>query len=278
MKFILIMCTIGRSEEPKRFLDSIAKQSYKKLKVIIVDQNKDDRISSMIESYSNEFEIQYLHSNQTGLSKARNKALPHIEEGVVAFPDDDCWYPPTLLEDLNTVFIEKPSYDGICIQRNDNEASITDNSKSIVLSKFNIWGRASSICQFSRTSTIMGTGLFDEQLGVGANTPWGAGEDTDFALRSINNGFNWVYFPTLKVFHAAPVRQVSHNDSHRIKSYARGLGKVLQKNQLPWWLITISISLSVLKSIKGLLFLNLAGARWHLAAAQGKLEGIFQAN
>lgn len=274
MKFILIMCTIGRTDEPKRFLDSIAQQTYKNLKVIIIDQNKDERISSMLEDYVEKFEICYLKSDEPGLSKARNKALLHIEEGLVAFPDDDCWYPSNLLEDVNSIFQKDFHYDALCIKRYTTDSNVLEKSKIKALNKFNLWGLTSSYCLFLRNSTVINTGRFDERLGVGANTPWGAGEDTDYVLRTMKNGAKWVHLPTLKVIHPAPARKLDGNNILRVKSYARGLGKVLKINQLPWWLITASILLSVLKSARGLVFLDMPGARWHFESAKGKLEGI----
>ena len=47
MSFSLIMATLGRTDEPRRFLDSLESQTFRDFELILADQNDDDRIAPM---------------------------------------------------------------------------------------------------------------------------------------------------------------------------------------------------------------------------------------
>ena len=64
------------------------------MRVLVVDQNEDERVAPILASSPVEVVRSAL---RRGLSRARNVALPRLEADVVAFPDDDCVYPPGLL-------------------------------------------------------------------------------------------------------------------------------------------------------------------------------------
>lgn len=111
MKFSLIMGTLGRTAEVGRFLASLQRQDHSEFELIIVDQNPDDRLGSLIADYSRYFSIVWLDSPK-GLSRARNIGLAQITGDVVAFPDDDCWYPDGLLSYVASRFERDAQLDG----------------------------------------------------------------------------------------------------------------------------------------------------------------------
>ena len=92
--FDLVVATVGRADELGRLLDSLEAQDYPSLRVVVVDQNDDLRAADLLAGRP--LELVHLQS-ETGLSRARNVALEHVSADVVAFPDDDCVYPPGLL-------------------------------------------------------------------------------------------------------------------------------------------------------------------------------------
>ena len=78
----------------------------------MVDQNKDGRLSPILEQYEKKFSIVRCTS-KPGLSHARNVGLKCIAGDVVAFPDDECWYPPELLERVAAFLDAHPNVDGV---------------------------------------------------------------------------------------------------------------------------------------------------------------------
>lgn len=81
---------------------------------------------------------------------------------------------------------------------------------------------AVSFAMFFRREAIALVGGFDETLGVGAGTPWGAGEETDFVIRLIKSGARIWYNPEITVVHMQSVETPK-----RTISYGMGGGRVL---------------------------------------------------
>ena len=58
----LIVATRWRTEELKRLLDSLLVQTYQVFEVIIVDQNEDDRLVSLVLQFAGRLTIRHVRS------------------------------------------------------------------------------------------------------------------------------------------------------------------------------------------------------------------------
>ena len=112
LTFDLVVATIGRTEELARLLETLAAQSSRDFRVILIDQNDDGRLEPIIERYRDDIDLIHLAS-KPGLSRARNVGLRSLQADVIAFPDDDCWYPPDLLGRVADFLGRNPSLDGV---------------------------------------------------------------------------------------------------------------------------------------------------------------------
>ena len=90
--FDLVVATVDRVAELERLLASLDAQTHHGFRVLLVDQNPDDRLAPIV-GRPRSFELVRLRSER-GLSRARNAALDRIQADLVAFPDDDCSYEP----------------------------------------------------------------------------------------------------------------------------------------------------------------------------------------
>ena len=63
-----------------------------------------------------------------------------------------------------------------------------------------VWMVQSSML-FMRRKVRDTVGFMDESVGVGANTKYQSGEETDYFLRAMQAGFRLWFEPSLKVFH-----------------------------------------------------------------------------
>ena len=97
MTFDLVVATVDRVAELGQLLDSLDRQTHTDFRVLVVDQNDDDRVQDVLARHGS-LRIDRLQVPR-GLSRARNEALTHLQAEVVAFPDDDCSYPDDLLEE-----------------------------------------------------------------------------------------------------------------------------------------------------------------------------------
>ena len=90
-RFSLIVATKNRTDDLLTLLGSLRSQLMQSFEILIVDQNPDDRLIPVLSQFA-DLPIRHLHS-KPGLSRARNVALPLCTGDIIAFPDDDCWYP-----------------------------------------------------------------------------------------------------------------------------------------------------------------------------------------
>src|SRR3954452_6648258 len=102
LTFDLVVATVGRTTELSRFLAALEAQSYRAFRVIVVDQNRDERLVPIVARHGRDIDLAHVPS-EPGLSRSRNLGLRSSAADVVAFPDDDCRYPPGLLDKVADV-------------------------------------------------------------------------------------------------------------------------------------------------------------------------------
>jgi GT2 family glycosyltransferase len=230
MRFSIIVATINRTEENQRLLESIAAQQFADLEVIFADQNADDRLDAILIHFRARFPIVHLRSRR-GLSRARNDALALARGEIICFPDDDCWYPPKLLIEVDRLIRDNPYISGLTCRCTDEQGRLSAGGESKqpgLLDCHNVWRRGVSATMFLRMQLFKQVGCFDEELGLGSGTPFQSGEETDLLLRAIKNGFLIQYLPSLAVFH--PLPQSDAGAAMRAWSYGAGMGRILRKH------------------------------------------------
>jgi glycosyltransferase involved in cell wall biosynthesis len=230
--FSLIVCTVDRNDQITRLFASLQQQSFRQFEVIVVDQNTDDRLVSMIETFRAHFPIRHLRSER-GLSKARNVGIAAANTEIIAFPDDDCWYRPDTLLTAHRLFSQNPSLDIATGRTLDaqNVPSVSPtglNQCEITRDNFLACGNSNGI--FIKASLLKSLAGFDERLGVGAQTPFQSGEEADILLRAIAVDANLIYFPELIVHHDQVVAHDNPKRIERAAKYGAGFGALLRKH------------------------------------------------
>ncbi|EMN0829004.1 glycosyltransferase [Providencia rettgeri] len=232
--FSLILCTINRQNEIEQFIDSIVSSTIK-IELIIVDQNKDNLIDDIIEKYKNLKDIVLIHvkTDKKGLSRARNLGLNYATQEFVAFPDDDCFYESNLLEKVSDIFAKNREIEFISVKTVDPEC----NDRSLIncssmSHKITLDIKAGcSFTYFFRNNAKFKSLKFSEEMGVGAGTPYGAGEETDFITKLVFSGAKGQYFPDVTVYHEAKEATYSKDTLKRLVSYGGGYGYYIRKNK-----------------------------------------------
>jgi glycosyltransferase involved in cell wall biosynthesis len=225
-------------DELQRFLVALSHQTYREFELILVDQNIGNQVSEAKKEWEKNFPIKVVKS-QVGLSRSRNVGLQYVQGDLIAFPDDDCWYSPYLLKEVNQHFLLDNQLDGVCGICQDGDGNLSANKwdKSPgEITKYNVWNRAVSISIFLKRHIIEFTGNFDESLGAGSGTPWGSGEETDYLIRTLHHGFKIEFFPDIVVFHP----DVNYREAlltNKPYRYNMGTAKVLRKHHYPFWFV-----------------------------------------
>jgi glycosyltransferase involved in cell wall biosynthesis len=274
--FSLIVPTVGRTAELMRLLESLRDQTYRRFEVIVVDQNADDRVANVIAKSATGLPIIHLRS-EPGASTARNAGLSHATGDVIGYPDDDCWYPPELLQETAR-FLAVRAQDGVGGKEVD-AAGFSPNewdSAAGPITRFNAWGRAKGFSFFLRRHVVEAVGPFDERLGPGSGTPWGAGEDTDYIIRAVKKGFRIWYMPSLIIHH--PFHPYAHRFGtqqwiERGYSYGRAMGLVMRKHNYPLWFAAYYWFRPLAGSVVEMIRRGPQGPRYHLNVFSGRVRG-----
>ena len=276
----LIVATLGRVEEPGLLLESIAAQPRRDLEILFVDQNPDDRLGPLLARHGDALALRRIRS-APGLSLARNAGLALAAGEIVAFPDDDCRYPPETLGRALAFMDGGPNWDGLLGSTVDERGrrilSGGDGAPGPVNER-SVWRRGNSCSIFLRRSLIDRVGAFDERLGVGAGTPWESGEETELLLRALAAGGRIFYDPALHVLHPAPGGETDGRARRRAYAYGRGMGSVLRGHPYPWS-FRLSQSCRALGGAALHLFRGNPGrAGLYLAAFRGRMRGLLDAD
>ncbi len=272
MRFSFIVCTVDRTGELEQFLRSLKAQSHKDFELILVDQNSDDRLVPLVRTYEGELSIIHVRVHKRGASRARNVGMEYASGDILSFPDDDCWYPPELLEKVVRTFVSHPEIYGLA-------GRLTDSHGRGVMGRFdphpgridesNVWSRGIEATIFLRGSGV-GSIRFDESLGVGSGTLWGAGEGTDLLLRLLAGGKLLYYYSDIVIVHPPFLVSYDARASRKAYSYGCGMGRVLRNHGTPLrlkakWLIRplggAILSLASLRLARASLYFNTFGGR-----------------
>jgi glycosyltransferase involved in cell wall biosynthesis len=273
--FDLVVATLGRVDELGRLLDSLEGQTYRSFRVLVVDQNRDGRAEAV--QAGRNLDLLRLTSTP-GLARARNVALELVEADVVAFPDDDCRYPPTLLADVAQRLSTREELDGLSVptQDADGRRDAGWGSEPAALTTRNVWNLVASAGLFLRRPLLERVGAFDEQLGIGGPGPWRSSEETDYVIRALREGARIAYDPTLSVEH--PLTVVSGAALvARGRSEGASVGYLLRKHRYPPRTVGRMGVRPVGGVIVSLARLDADRARFHAATLTGRIRGYFGA-
>jgi GT2 family glycosyltransferase len=205
----VLICSRDRPTLLRDAITQVLDMSVLPDEIVVVDQSRepDAQLAELVSAHG--VELRYDWSQETGLSRARNRGLSLATGDVVAMTDDDVLVDRTWLADVvdalvaegprclvtGTVRPGAPEQEGAWAP-----STITDpvprrfaglvDTDPLYPCNLALW-----------RSTARGLGPFDVRLGAGTNLP--AAEDNDFGYRALKAGHTIAYLPHLGVTHRA---------------------------------------------------------------------------
>ena len=270
----MIISTRGRVAELERLFRSFKQQTHQDFEIILSDQNDDDRLVALIHSL--ELGERFIHIQSSGgASRGRNQGILRATGEILTFPDDDCAYPPRLLESVDAFFQEHAEF-GFLSSRafgDGGEDSVSRFSRQAAeITKLNIHSQCVEFGVFFRRSAL-GETKFDEEMGVGAPTPWHSDEGPDLLLRLMENGVRGYYDPEFAIWHPQPVTLYDEKAIDRTYRYACGNGYFYRKHSYPRWYFFYQMARSSLGLLLALATLRTGKRRLYLARLRGRWRG-----
>ncbi|VAW27352.1 Glycosyltransferase, partial [hydrothermal vent metagenome] len=202
--YSIIIPVYNRPQEVDELLASLTQQAYSNFEVVIVEDGSENTCKSIIEKYSERLNIQYHFKENAGQGFARNYGFEKaIGDYFIVF-DSDCLIPASYLE-LVDKSIQKNGWDAFGGPDKEHE-SFTLIQKAIsysMTSSFTtggIRGNKKHAGTFHPRSFNMGLSkaVFTKTQGYKITR---MGEDIEFSIRIIENGFKVGLIPEAFVYH-----------------------------------------------------------------------------
>lgn len=167
-------------------LDSLVNQTYKNTEIIIVDDGATDNSGAIADTYAEKYNyVKVIHTENGGLSSARNIGIENSTGQYITFVDSDDWIDFNLIEHLVNILIDNDcdfvsygllkEYDTVTEQNYKMVSFINYNQKQIFNHILNDNSIAGYACNKLFSREIIGDDRFDETLL--------SCEDIDFCVR-----------------------------------------------------------------------------------------------
>jgi glycosyltransferase involved in cell wall biosynthesis len=267
-RFSLIVPTLGRTKEIAELFASIVDQDRRDVELIVVDQNDDERIAPLVSALPSRIATVHIRMDEKNISAARNSGLAASSGEIIAFPDDDCSYPPYLLNRVDAWFRENREYSVLAVGALDAAGVPSGNrwiQNSCDISPVNVL--RTTFCSSLFVSDVARSRgvLFDPELN--------RGEETDYILRLLATGLRGRFDRGIYIRH--PRRDMLSGTVSRARalSYGAGMGRLVRRHSLVllWFgLLTYDLARALLVSTRG----QFVNAGFCFAHAEGLFRGF----
>jgi glycosyltransferase involved in cell wall biosynthesis len=274
MKFSLIVTTIGRTSELATLFQSLRNQTLQDFEVIVADQNQDGRLVEFLKDLDPGFPLRRVESGG-GASRGRNDGLAVAQGDLFGFPDDDCAFPPTLLQDVAEFFERRPEYGYVSGRSyaDDGRDSVSRHAKvASEITREKVHSQCIEFAIFVRRAAL-GTTRFDESMGPGSPLGFHCDEGPDLFLQLAQRGVRGYYDPAFGVWHPRPVSRYDAKEIDRTFRYGCGNGYFYRKHGYPFG----TFARQMLRTSCGVVLALLTGkpnkARLYVARLRGRWRG-----
>jgi glycosyltransferase involved in cell wall biosynthesis len=267
-RFSLIVPTLGRTTELAEFFTSIAKQGRRDVELIVVDQNDDDRVVPFLQAVPSHTAVLHLRQEEKGQSAARNAGLEASSGEIIAFPDDDCWYPASLLDQVDDWFQKNSEYAVLAVGALDNDGVPSGNrwiQDACEISPVNVLRTTFCSSLFISGMARSRRARFDPKLN--------RGEETDYILRLLATGLRGRFDRSMHIHHPRRDMLSGTVSRERARSYGAGMGRLVRRHSLVLlWvgLLTYDLARALSVSARG----QFSNAGFCFAHAEGLLRGF----
>lgn len=193
----IIVPVYNVSEYLRKCLDSLINQTYQNLEIIVVDDGSTDNSGKICDQYMEQFpdRIRCIHTENHGLSAARNVGLDYSNGEYVTFVDSDDWVEPEMVEILLDNLIRSNADISSCGMKIDFDEEKSELYKTSDSCKCDQKGLFVNILDNSKVYGYVCNKLFIRRKleNIKFDETLMSCEDIDFTVRYAKNCNNGVY-------------------------------------------------------------------------------------
>ena len=207
-EFVVVICTRDRPAQLAATLDALARQDERGFRVLVVEQSaSSDPALAACEATGR---VDVIRDPASGLSRARNLAVRHVDEPWVVFIDDDCLVAADWARSLSAALRRHPEaafvsghvdagpgidHDTLAVTCFSVDAEVVRRGPRV-----RPWDIGFGVCMAVRRDWIEHLGGWDERLGAGV-AEFPAADDVDFNHRLLRAGGVAVAIPDVRSIH-----------------------------------------------------------------------------
>src|SRR5690349_769068 len=256
-----IICTRNRGDQIGQAVSSVLANDYANFELTVIDQSTSDATARVLEPLAaTEPRLRYHHVDETGLSRAYNRAIRETSGEIMAFTDDDCIVPSDWISGIVRAFQSDPEGDllygrVVAASSHNGDANLTpslDIEAPGRLSRtdgFRVFGMGANFD--ARRRLFDDIGGFDEILGGGG--PLKSSQDFDLAYRAYRAGSVILLRPEVALAHDG--KREDEDWPALLRAYGIGDGAFYSKHvrcgdPYALWLLMQRISQQVGRTVK----------------------------
>lgn len=204
-KYSIIIPVYNRPDEVNELLESLINQTFDDFEILIIEDGSKFKCANVVEKYTDRLDIKYYYKENTGQGFSRNYGFERAVGSWLIVFDSDCLIPEDYLEIVNKYLLDHPkvaAYGG----PDSAHESFTPIQKAISYSMTSLFttggirGNKKHLGAFHPRSFNMGISreVFDKTRGYVLPKK---GEDIEFSIRIIENGFDTALIEKAFVYH-----------------------------------------------------------------------------
>jgi glycosyltransferase involved in cell wall biosynthesis len=204
MIYSIIVPVYNRPQEIEELLESLSKQTFKNFEVLVIEDGSQVPCHEVIEKYEQQLPLHYFIKQNEGPAMTRNFGFTKINGEYIIFLDSDVIVPPDYLQIVDNQLKQKYSDAFGGPDKAHKSFSVIQKSINYAMTSFittgGIRGGKKKLDKFYPRSFNMGVSkyVFHEMAGF---SEMRFGEDLDFSIRLIINGFTTQLIPNAFVYH-----------------------------------------------------------------------------
>ena len=205
MRYSAIIPVYNRPDELEELLQSLTLQTFKDFEVIVVEDGSSQPAHQEANRYKNQLTIKYFVKENAGQGFARNYGFERAEGDWLLVFDSDAIIPETYFEEVDKFLNNHPEVKAFG-GPDASHPSFTPMQKAISYSMTSLFttggirGGEKRVGEFHPRSFNMGVAREVYQK-IGGYKITRMGEDIEFSIRIIENGFQTALIPQAFIYH-----------------------------------------------------------------------------